>query len=734
MSTNKLTLPVAGFTGGLNTEASVLNVQPTELMSGTVNVELSTNGSIRRRKGADFIGVSDAGGSLQTIRTATEGAELNQESPAGFVVRLTAPNGDLVERLVMDIDNEFRIYKVEHNALENIDAPLQTITRANNSDDLQMRYNMQFAASGDRLYFAGRHCKPGYLSVNADNSTLDIAYYDVLIRDPDAVVVNTRRQYGSKGYECIKAHTSATATNRPGTGSNWEEFWFQLDGPPGSMTAWANATAYTTTFIKRYDSFANTTATDTYPTTVETHANRVFLSGDPKHPNELLFSRVITKDTDIPKFHQYADPYDATDPDLVADDGGRVLLQGAGLIKQLLSVGTSIFIGTVYGIHQMTGPDGIFTTTNFSNYKVLTDGIDSPYGMVRVDSEVVVFGQDSIWRSSVDLSGVSLTSGQATFVSVSIDRVDSDYSAIPQRSKAAAVALFNPSERRVYYYHNSSVRNFDTAHNEYTQPGYFTDVLVMDTDFKSQAEVLQQDAPKRRLTQGAFFRYSYNDGAMDGLPYIAMPILSRDVPADDNPVVDQLGDPVLDQTGEQVYSAGEASAKYVNLFIVMRRSVSAGTATIQSAFATNNTSNISDWVTDATYTIAEDAYAYVGVQTMDNPLPNKAATYLYFVFKKVETGTLTAGNVDTNPGSCLVATAWDFANLEANPKHSSFREVYYPYRNSYSLAGAGDDGFSHVWYKHRVRGRGNALQIVFKSDGTKDFDLVGWTQNFYGVS
>ena len=56
MSTRKLQLPVAGFTDGLNTEASVLNVLPSEFMDGTTNVVLHQNGSVRRRKGVDFLG------------------------------------------------------------------------------------------------------------------------------------------------------------------------------------------------------------------------------------------------------------------------------------------------------------------------------------------------------------------------------------------------------------------------------------------------------------------------------------------------------------------------------------------------------------------------------------------------------------------------------------------------------------------------------------------------------
>ena len=43
-------------------------------------------------------------------------------------------------------------------------------------------------------------------------------------------------------YTCIKSHTSATATDRPGTGTNWTTNW-KIGGTAGA-SAWADSTAY----------------------------------------------------------------------------------------------------------------------------------------------------------------------------------------------------------------------------------------------------------------------------------------------------------------------------------------------------------------------------------------------------------------------------------------------------------------------------------------------------------
>ena len=84
----------------------------------------------------------------------------------------------------------------------------------------------------------------------------------------------TRRLYSDNAaYECIETHTSATADNKPGTGTNWQRYWFQKDGAvPSGISAWADITSYTSSIIKRYNKLTTPTTTSTYPTTVEFYA------------------------------------------------------------------------------------------------------------------------------------------------------------------------------------------------------------------------------------------------------------------------------------------------------------------------------------------------------------------------------------------------------------------------------------------------------------------------------
>ena len=724
MSTRKLQLPVSGFTDGLNTEASVLNVLPSEFMDGTTNVELFQNGSVRRRRGIDFLGASDAGGFLQTIRTSLIANELKQESPAADFVILTAPNGSLVKKIVLDLNNEFWIFDVTSDSLTNIDSPTQKIIRTIDgvlhSDNNQKFVNMQFSQSGNRLFFAGKHTHPGYLQVASDNINLEVVYINLITRNPDATGENTRKSNNSKWYECYKDHTSSSA-NEPGVGADWEEYWFANDGSILSgVGAWGSGNAYTTTFENRYDKRTSVVPTDTFPSTVDFFAGRAWFSGDPKYPNSLYFSQVVINDKDLEKYHQFADPFSSVDSAIVDDDGGVVAIQGAGLIIRLI-------------------------------------GIDGPENIVKVDDEFIVFAQDTIWRSTIQTNIYVSTTGQASFKSLSEARVETLYAAIPAALKTSARAIYNPSERRVYYFYNKTSTDFDNSYGSLQQPGYTKDVLVLDTRFQDEILPTEQQQKSRRSVKGAFFSYDFNDGANLELPYIACPFISPDVPPVDEPVV-AAGVVVTNSAADPIVAAGTAEPKDVILVLALRKHKASTNSVISAAFASLNTATVRDWNSSSTYARSYTSPIFAGVQTGGDALHNKNLTYLYLVFRKVESGILGTDSIDITPGGCFLATAWDYAINKEAPGHSKFfddivtstgdsitdsldielykrnpmREVYHPTRYTGSLTGAGDDGYDHIHFKHRVRGRGNTFQMMFLNDNDKDYHLIGWVEQFYG--
>ena len=724
MSTKKFQLRISGFSDGLNTEASALNVLPSEFMEGSKNIDLLQNGSIRRRKCVDWIGetASTGGGFLQLLRTNSVSAELKQESPSGVFVRLNAPNGNIVERVIIDLNNEFHVFEATQVGLKNIDSPSQILTRGTNSSDLQKFTHMEFASSGDKLYFAGKHIQPGYLTIDTDNTSLVIVYYDVLIRDVNATAVGSLVTNNSRWYECIESHTSGT-DSEPGVGPNYLQYWHLKDGPASAdASSWGTSTSYTSTLIKQYDKTATVSDTDTFPETVEFFAGRVWLSGDVRNPNTQFYSQVVVSDLDISRFHAFADPFDSADPDPVDDDGGVIQIQGAGLTHKLVSLSTALFIGTNTGVWQLSGTGGKFKSTDFTNSIVLKDGIDGPGNMLLVDKELMVFGQDAIWRSTLNKNLASSDVGSATFDDISIDRVQTLYDKVPKRNKAAARAIYNASEGKVFWFHNQTRTDFDKSFNPDDEPGYTKDILVLDARFDDDILQTASDVDKdvKRSVKQAWTLYDLDDTAMGSKPYIAAPFVAIDAPAADEDVVDLDANTVTDANGVEVVAGGQAEAQDAVLFLGMRRSTSSGNTSLYRAFGTMKTANYVDWFSDKVYKTGYVSRVISGFQTLADVLLKKSVTYVYFVFERVESNILGSDFIDITPGSCFFRSGAQWAQLESQLDNqtkeiSRQTQIYQPDRFSYSNSDGSSPGHAHTWYKHRVRGRGNSLNFLFES-------------------
>lgn len=237
----------------------------------------------------------------------------------------------------------------------------------------------------------------------------------------------------------------------------------------------------------------------------------------------------------------------------------------------------------------------------------------------------------------------------------------------------------------------------------------------------------------QRTLRGAFYLYELADTGTTGQPYIAFPFIAPDVGIADKNVTSGSGvDSVQSGSGtNEVVAVGGTQAGSAVFFVAMQRANPSGNSiNVNAAFSILEGASLKDWDSDSTYSTSVTTKAITGFQTMGDVLHKKGTTYLFFVFKRVETGTLV-DDVDTNQGGCFVRTAWNWADNDASPLYGEQFQVYRPDRWGLSST-AGIETHNHVWWKHRVRGRGNTMQVIFENDGDKDFHLVGWSEQFHG--
>src|SRR5690606_24255518 len=187
--------------------------------------------------------------SQPTTLIRSGGTERYQESINAVVVRLASSTGGIVERLVVDINNQFRIYRTTTDDFADLSNPYQTINRTNHSRVIQRYSPMAFAVSGDKLFFAGKYCKPGFLKVADDGDTLEIQYLNVFIRDLEAdAQPSTVSQDGrtDRYFECKKEHFSHSG-NEAGDSdaADWGTYWDLVGGAhPAGTAPWARNKHY----------------------------------------------------------------------------------------------------------------------------------------------------------------------------------------------------------------------------------------------------------------------------------------------------------------------------------------------------------------------------------------------------------------------------------------------------------------------------------------------------------
>lgn len=721
MGTNKQQLAVSGFQGGLNTESSALNSLPSEFQDESVNIDLFNDGSVMPRRGLNIISTNE-----YTTKTGSIAATNYRDSPNTFLAKFKLSSNLVQEYLLssaIGTNKYIIVHQTDTASLQNIAAPSFSLNLSTHCA-AEQRYNpMMFAQTDTRVYVAGLLVQPGYITLSG--ITPSITFFDVFTRNITTTSTpSSRVSDAGNWYECAVAHTSSAPTQP----SLFPENWHQLAGPvPAGTTAWSAASvSYVTNLVKTFDKTATVTSSTLRPDSVCLFANRLWMALG----STLYFSQVIEDTSDTVRrgirFYQDADPYSLTDSDVVDSDGGTAPIQGSGVITGLYPLGKSLIVTTTDGVFQVAGPDGIFSATNYVINKVLTEKVESKYGAVAVGEVLIVAGIEAMWNSkradtvfgvdSISFDKISETK-QQTSAGIRITGIKNHYASITRDAKKAARLLYNPSNSTVYYFYNKETTNYDTTKSSTNIPGYYTSWLKYDTIGSS------------------FTAHQTIDNGNDNAPYVAAPFIltgSTSYMADTVTAnsVAVVSNAVAVTTLSSLSSTGAATGLSEIFFLGARQNLT-GSQTFNYAFGELESDNVTDWSYDEDYEYDYPAKIICGITLLGNIARQKSSTYLLFIFKKVETGILV-DYVDTNPGGCLVSAGTNFATSSLAKRWVNQLQIYKPYRLGYSLTTGANDGYSHTYYKLKLRSRGLAIQFVIEKDPGKDFHLLGFSDEFYG--
>jgi len=321
--------------GGINTEASPLNIPPTDAIDA-VNIDINIDGSIQRRRSFDFLGESEAGNlyrnSAITDYSSIYGSNFLAEVPSMQEFNPIDSSNKLFKHLIIHVGNKLYIYDYSSpSLLKNLDVPKKTLD-SSSYDSRQAMYHTSFLNNGQRSYVVNRFHHFGYIEYLPGTDNFTLTEGDVQQR--------------------VDNGTTAPITNVLSDNTGW------LTGTLSN--------------------------------------SRVWLSGCSGYPNTVFFSQIIVNGDEYVKMYQEADPYSSTDNAIVATDGGTITITEAEKIIALANLGNGIVVLANNGIWYIGGPNG-FNPLNYSINKISDVGIAGTTTWCYVEQQIVFFGNNDIY-------------------------------------------------------------------------------------------------------------------------------------------------------------------------------------------------------------------------------------------------------------------------------------------------------------------------------------------------
>ena len=436
------------------------------------------------------------------------------------------------------------------------------------------------------------------------------------------------------------------------------------------------------------------------------YAGRIFYGGftgavtdgDDKSPNlssYIFWSRLVRDRSDIHQCYQIADPTDKDDPELVADDGGFTRIDGAYNILGLVSTGSSLIIVAQNGVWRLLGgSDYGFAADNYVVERLSDVSCRSPDSIVYVDGSVVFWGDNGIYRVGTDQFG------DWKVVSLTRDRIQTLYDAIPSPDKEAAFGVFDKFDRKIRWLYNNRIGSASE-----------TKELVLDVDLD------------------AFYKNSINS-ISSGLPkVVAMAEINPFESSADTENVTVNGAQVQVNTVDDVQvTASVATGTIREIVYVTLTQLS---PVVKYTLSTYRATDFLDFFDYDSTGVDAAAYIITGEFPIGDYQRRKQAKLMCHL-ERTEDGTEDIGGgvlAATSQSSCMVQARWDWSD-SANSNRWTVPRQFYRYKKTYTPADVNDDwdnGYDVIVTSDTLRGHGRALSLRFYTEAGKDMRLNGWS-------
>lgn len=412
------------------------------------------------------------------------------------------------------------------------------------------------------------------------------------------------------------------------------------------------------------------------PSTVTFFTGRVWYSGvDASEYNQKIYYTQIIEGTEqFGKCYQKNDPTSSEQADLLADDGGVVVIPDAGKIIKLFPMSGGLMVFATNGVWSIAGSEGVgFKATDYAVRKISSVEAVSPLSFVDV------YGQPFWWnRDGIFTIGQSELPGSENVVSLTDGTIKDFLADIPSSSKLKVKGAFNTRTKIVQWIYRS------------------TDGLTDNDDLFTYDRVLNFN-----LISKAF--YPWTIGKASGGPEVHGIIASRGLFSEvlETDVVDGSGTLVVDSGDQQVVISQLLSQDdTISFRYLVTDNITSSTWNMTWAQCVDT--SYLDWHGDSK-DLDYSSYFITGYKIHGDAI------------RFFENNYLNIFMTNEQDASAFIQGIWDFANTPASARYTNAQQVY---------VGKPQRGVQQT--RKKMRGRGRSLQFKFYSESGKPFTIHGW--------
>lgn len=715
------------FSAGMNTELGLVNTDE-KTAKNLENVELGPDGSAERRSGLAFFD--------PTLKDSDPMDITGQRSQAGWQYPATS-----AQMLRLVHDNKVKDFLAVSGANEDVAGPYPSITvkeLTNGVADLEdwstdSGTELNGLSSTDTVpVFKTRYCEIGemFLALNpshrvacyTDPTSVTVKSLDPNIRDPQSNIVDSFVSNNSIAYQCITSHTSGSGTE-PGVGAGWPSVWRRVGGA-GSEPAWVTATGYTSNIKSVWAVVDGGVLEDgAYFTHATFLGGRVWYSGCKKAPSTVYVTQPVSYQVNdsettaqLEFCFSFNDPNSPTDSSPTAADGGSIELREAGLILATTEFREGLLMFTTKGVWAIPNA-GNFNATNFDVLKISDVPCAGPDAVVKTDFGVVYFGVNSVQIVTITDNGNMVAQEIST-------PIRTFYNSISEFSKETSFTVYNKSEQRIYWFTTFTEPTYTTGNGPYrtvnynAQPCAAQDILLF--DFKLKAWYKYQMRKDQTIT---------DDDLMIADAFTIIGDFGEE-PTVINLAGDELQNAALDDIVASGFD-GTNIQEFTVLLLTGKKTILINNDVFRYGFAHLSGDLTQDFdnlpATDDALKSTFDSEILSQHMNFTDIGHNKTAPYIHTIFRRVESGILDEGGIDITPGGCNLQFRWNWSTgTKAGPQFGTAFQAYKPGRWNIQPGDGSLPDIEVVLNRHKVQGRGRALQLRYSNDGTKRFHLLGY--------